>query len=120
MAFKTNIAPNTRTFIVSPNGNDSQDGQGPETALLTIATAIARINALVPPPGSDAADFSLIQIVGAGQFTESDLVFPTGCQVMTAFTVMRIGGAITLLALGGMIFFLVRRERQRRMTLATT
>ena len=81
MAFKTNIAPNTRTFIVSPNGNDSQDGQGPETALLTIATAIARINALVPPPGSDAADFSLIQIVGAGQFTESDLVFPTGCQV---------------------------------------
>jgi len=81
MAFKTNIAPNTRTFIVSPNGNDSQDGQGPETALLTIATAISRINALVPPPGSDAGDFSLIQIVGAGQFTESDLVFPTGCQI---------------------------------------
>lgn len=81
MAFKTNIAPKTRSFIVSPNGNDSQDGQGPETALLTIARAITRINALVPPPGSDAADFSLIQIVGAGQFTESDLVFPTGCQV---------------------------------------
>jgi len=81
MAFKTNIAPNTRTFLVSPNGNDSQDGQGPETAFLKIATAIANVNALVPPPGTAAADFSLIQIVGAGQFNESDLVFPTGCQV---------------------------------------
>ena len=33
---------------------------------------------------------------------------------MTAFTIMRIGGVATMLALGGMIFFLLRKERQRR------
>ncbi len=37
----------------------------------------------------------------------------TGRYTMTAFTIMRIGGGLTLFVLTGMIIFLVRRERRR-------
>lgn len=43
----------------------------------------------------------------------------TGKYTLTAFTVVRIGGVATVLALAGMIFYLLRRERQRRLVPAT-
>ena len=44
----------------------------------------------------------------------------TGKYTMTVYTVMRIGGVLTLVLLTGMILFLLRRERQSRTVVATT
>jgi len=93
MTYKNNIAPGSRTFYVSPNGNDAESGLSPETAVLTIQEAIDLANALIPPPSSDPADFTAIQLTGAGQFIESGLVFPVGCQVNAENTFLFPDGA---------------------------
>ena len=44
----------------------------------------------------------------------------TNTYTLTAMTVMRIGGVITLIAIAAMIYMMVRREKQRATTPATT
>ena len=69
MTYKSNVNTNARNFYVLLGGNDDQAGLSEETARATINSAVASVNALVPPPsGTDPA---AILVRGAGLFTEN-------------------------------------------------
>ena len=83
MSYKGGINPGTRTFYVSEVGDDIASGLSPETAVQTMAQAITLVAALVPP--SSPTNISSIQIIGAGIFNESNLVFEAGLSSKVGF-----------------------------------
>lgn len=59
MSFKGNISPTGRDFFFNPAGNNAFKGSSVEISVEDPTTAIARVNALSPPPGpSDPASIN--------------------------------------------------------------